>query len=79
MALRRERALSAVEQSGLAQGKIMITEKCTIAELDIELSSVGGYDVNSGMPSGCIYGPIRPFIRPESAGDVTSLVPVIEE
>jgi hypothetical protein len=52
----------------------MITEKCMIAELDVELSMIGGYDSVSGMPCGSLYGPIRPMIRPESAGDVTSLV-----
>ena len=46
----------------------------TIADLDVELSAIGGYDSISGMPVGCLHGPIRPFIRPESAGDVPSLV-----
>lgn len=50
----------------------------TIADLDVELSAIGGYDSISGMPCGCLYGPIRPFIRPESAGDVASLMPVRE-
>lgn len=45
-----------------------------IADLDIELSAIGGYDSISGMPCGCLYGPIRPFLRPESAADVSSLV-----
>lgn len=57
----------------------MITEKCTVAELDVELSAIGGYDAVSGMPCGSLYGPIRPWLRPESAADVASLVPVIEE
>ena len=57
----------------------MTTEKCRIADLEVELSAIGGYDPTSGMPSGSLYGPIRPFIRPESAGDVTSLVLVPEE
>lgn len=56
----------------------MNTEKSiTIADLDVELSAIGGYDSVSGMPCGCLHGPIRPFIRPESAGDVASLVPGI--
>jgi hypothetical protein len=46
----------------------------TIADLDVELSAIGGYDSISGMPCGCLHGPIRPWIRPESAGDVPSLV-----
>ena len=63
----------------IALGKLMITEKCAVAELDVELSAIGGYDAVSGMPCGCLYGPIRPWLRPEGAADVTSLVPVIEE
>jgi hypothetical protein len=46
----------------------------TIADLDVELSAIGGYDSMSGMPCGCLHGPIRPWIRPESASDVPSLV-----
>jgi len=46
-----------------------------IADLDVELSAIGGYDSVSGIPSGCLWGPIRPFIRPENAGDVSSVVP----
>ena len=57
----------------------MKTEKCAIADLDVELSVIGGYDAISGMPCGSLYGPIRPFIRPESAGDVTSLVPTLDD
>jgi hypothetical protein len=57
----------------------MIAENMMIADLDVELSAIGGYDSVSGMPCGCLHGPIRPFIRPESAGDVTSLVPVLGE
>ncbi|MBV9570035.1 MAG: hypothetical protein JO056_02210 [Alphaproteobacteria bacterium] len=57
----------------------MKTEKSVIADLDVELSAIGGYDPISGMPCGSLYGPIRPFIRPESAGDVTSLVPTLDE
>lgn len=57
----------------------MKTEKCAIADLDVEMSVIGGYDAVSGMPCGSLYGPIRPFIRPESAGDVTSLVPALGE
>jgi hypothetical protein len=45
-----------------------------IADLDVELSAIGGYDSASGVPCGCLHGPIRPFIRPESAGEVASLV-----
>ncbi len=47
-----------------------------IADLDVELSAIGGYDSASGMPCGCLFGPIRPFVRPESAGEVSSLVSV---
>jgi hypothetical protein len=50
-----------------------------IADLDVELSAIGGYDSVSGMPCGCLHGPIRPMLRPESTGDVTSLVPVLGE
>ena len=45
-----------------------------IADLDVELTAVGRYDSVSGMPSGCLAGPMHPFIRPEGAGDVASLV-----
>ena len=51
----------------------------TIADLDVELSAIGGYDSISGMPCGCLHGPIRPYIRPEGAGDVPSLVSVDRE
>lgn len=51
----------------------------TIADLDVELSAIGGYDSVSGIPSGCLWGPVRPFIRPESANEVTSLVAVPNE
>jgi hypothetical protein len=54
----------------------MTENRITIADLDVELSAIGGYDPTSGMPCGSLYGPIRPFIRPESAGDVASLVAV---
>jgi hypothetical protein len=55
----------------------MNTEKSvTIADLDVELSATGGYDSVSGMPTGCLFGPIRPAIRPESSGDAPSLVAV---
>lgn len=50
-----------------------------IADLDVELSAIGGYDFVSGIPSGCLWGPIRPFVRPESAGDVASSVPVTDK
>jgi hypothetical protein len=55
-----------------------MTDRMAIADLDVELSAIGGYDSVSGMPCGCLHGPIRPFIRPESAGDVPSLVSVEE-
>ena len=54
----------------------MTENRITIADLEVELSAIGGYDPISGMPCGSLYGPIRPFIRPESAGDVASLVAV---
>jgi hypothetical protein len=47
----------------------------TIADLDVELTAIGGYDSVSGMPCGCLAGTFHPFIRPEGAGDVASLVP----
>ena len=53
----------------------MTKEITTIADLEVELSAIGGYDSISGMPCGCLFGPMRPLIRPESAGDVASLVP----
>ena len=63
--------------SAAQRWNIMNTEKSvTIADLDVELSAIGGYDSVSGMPCGSLVGPIRPFIRPESAGDVPNLVPV---
>ena len=66
-------AVSALESA--ARRKLMNTEvKMTIADLDVELSSIGGYDSVSGMPCGCLAGPMHPFIRPEGAGDVASLV-----
>jgi hypothetical protein len=46
----------------------------TIADLDVELSAIGGYDSVSGMPCGSLAGPLHPYIRPEGAGDVASLV-----
>jgi hypothetical protein len=49
-----------------------------IADLDVELSAIGSYDSISGMPVGCLHGPIRPWVRPEGAGDVPSLVPTEE-
>jgi hypothetical protein len=53
----------------------MRTEKgMIIADLDVELSAIGGYDSVSGMPVGCLHGPIRPMVRPESTGEVPSLV-----
>ena len=54
----------------------MTNEKAMkIADLDVELSAIGGYDSVSGMPCGALFGPFRPFLRPESAGNVPSLVP----
>ena len=54
----------------------MITEKAiAIADLDVELSAIGGYDSVSGMPCGCVHGPIRPWVRPESADRVPNLMP----
>jgi|GEM_PF-6812113 hypothetical protein len=46
-----------------------------IADLDVELSAIGGYDSISGMPCGCLHGPIRPYLRPLNAGDVPNLAP----
>ena len=55
----------------------MIAEKTmVIADLDVELSAMGAYDAVSGMPCGCVHGVIHPFIRPESAESVASLVQV---
>jgi hypothetical protein len=69
-------AKSAVSPIGsTARSKIMNNEaNMTIADLDVELSAIGGYDSVSGMPCGCLAGPVHPFIRPEGAGDVASLV-----
>lgn len=33
-----------------------------IADLDVELTAIGGYDSVSGMPCGCLAGIIHPFI-----------------
>jgi hypothetical protein len=52
--------------------------KIVIADLDVELSAIGGYDSVSGMPCGSLVGPIHPYIRPEGAGDVESLVTAAE-
>jgi hypothetical protein len=61
-------------------GTKMITEKAVaIADLDVELTAIGGYDSVSGMPCGCVHGPIRPWIRPESADDVLNLIPASAE
>lgn len=46
----------------------------TIADLDVELSAIGCYDSVSGMPVGALHGVIRPWIRPEGVGEVSSLV-----
>jgi hypothetical protein len=56
-----------------------INKAMTVADLDVELSAVGGYDSISGMPCGCLFGPIRPLLRPESAGDVPTLVATPKE
>jgi len=58
----------AQDQAGIRMSTI------EIADLDIELSAIGGYDSVSGMPCGCLHGPIRPMLRPEGAGEVSSLV-----
>ncbi|MGH6889881.1 MAG: hypothetical protein ACREHF_11925 [Rhizomicrobium sp.] len=50
----------------------------TIADLDVELTAIGGYDSVSGMPCGCLFGTMHPFIRPEGAGNVPNLVPATE-
>jgi len=51
-----------------------MNSQINIADLDVELTAIGGHDSISGMPSGCLAGPIHPFIRPEGTGDVASLV-----
>jgi hypothetical protein len=59
--------------------KIMINEtNMAIADLDVELTAIGGYDSVSGMPCGCVMGVIHPFIRPEGTGVVESLVTAAE-
>ena len=74
--MRLERPVFVVNE----QGMIMIAKRpVEIADLDVELSAIGGYDSASGVPCGCLHGPIRPFIRPESAGEVTSLVTISAE
>jgi hypothetical protein len=50
----------------------------TIADLDVELTAIGGYDSVSGMPCGSLAGPIHPYIRPQGAGEVESLVTAAE-
>lgn len=50
----------------------------TIADLDVELTAIGGYDSVSGMPCGCVFGIIHPAIRPAGADDVANLVPAAE-
>jgi hypothetical protein len=52
----------------------MNTESKMIADLDVELTAIGGFDSVSGMPCGCLGGPIHPFIRPQDAGEVERLV-----
>jgi hypothetical protein len=49
-----------------------------IADLDVELTAIGGYDSVSGMPCGSLVGPIHPYIRPEGSGVVESLVTAAE-
>ncbi|HEX4081281.1 MAG TPA: hypothetical protein VHX61_20650 [Rhizomicrobium sp.] len=51
-----------------------MNSEMTIADLDMELTAIGGFDSMSGMPCGCLYGTFHPFIRPQGAGDVESLV-----
>ena len=46
----------------------------SLADLDVELTAIGGYDSVSGMPCACVHGTFHPFIRPEGTGDVASLV-----
>lgn len=66
-----------VNRAGIS---VMKTEtNLKIADLDVELSAIGGYDSVSGMPCGCLWGPLRPFIRPESVGNVSSLVPAADK
>ena len=66
-------AVSSVDTS--ARRKCMNSEaKLTIADLDVELTAIGGFDSISGMPCGCLGGPVHPYIRPEGAGEVESLV-----
>jgi hypothetical protein len=71
---------SAGPPSGIMSvGDVMETEaSLTIADLDVELSAIGGYDSISGMPCGCLHGPIRPYLRPSAAGDVPNLAPISE-
>lgn len=57
-----------------ARRKIMNTESKMIADLDVEFTAIGGFDSVSGMPCGCLAGPIHPFIRPQDAGEVERLV-----
>ncbi|HEX4157246.1 MAG TPA: hypothetical protein VHY79_02125 [Rhizomicrobium sp.] len=58
-----------------ARRKFMNSEaNMIIADLDVELTAIGGYDSVSGMPCGCLAGSFHPFIRPEGTGDVASLV-----
>ncbi|HEX3666898.1 MAG TPA: hypothetical protein VHU23_16865 [Rhizomicrobium sp.] len=52
----------------------MNTESKMIADLDVEFTAIGGFDSVSGMPCGCLAGPIHPFIRPQDAGEVERLV-----
>ena len=49
-----------------------------IADLDVELTAIGGYDSVSGMPCGSLGGPIHPYIRPQGTGEVESLVTAAE-
>ncbi|HTU34286.1 MAG TPA: hypothetical protein VMF66_10830 [Candidatus Acidoferrum sp.] len=56
----------------------MSERNITIADLEVELTAIGGYDSVSGMPCGCVIGVIHPFIRPEGTGDVENLVTATE-
>lgn len=69
-------AKSAVSRLGsIARRETMNNEaNMIIADLDVELTAIGGYDSVSGMPCGCLAGSFHPFIRPEGTGNVGSLV-----
>jgi hypothetical protein len=63
----------------MSVGNVMNTEaSLMIADLDVELSAIGGYDSISGMPCGCLHGPIRPYLRPMTVGDLPNLTPTAD-